>query len=199
MFRSIVLSMGTVLSRLALATMLLASLPAWGAADNSDIIVRVVKDSETIRVEVDCPVKAPRAVAWDVLTDYDHMAKYISNLEQSVIRMRMGNRMHVFQKGKASRGPLSMSFENVREIELVPQTEVRSKIISGDTMPASFVTRVEERNEQVHITHTGQYTPSVWVPPVIGPALIETETRKQYGEIRDEILRRASGAARVVR
>ena len=145
-----------------------------GRADNSDIVVRVVKDGETVRVEVDCPVKAPRAVAWDVLTDYDQMAKFISNLEQSVIRMKMGNRLHVYQKGKASRGPLSMSFENVREIELVPQTEVRSKMISGDTMPASFVTRIEERNGQVHVTHTGQYTPSG-----VGP------TRDRTGADRD--------------
>jgi hypothetical protein len=29
------------------------------------------------------------------------------------------------------------------------------------------------------------------VPPGIGPSLIETETRKQYGEIRAEILKRA--------
>jgi len=31
----------------------------------------------------------------------------------------------------------------------------------------------------------------MWVPPVIGPVLIEDETRKQYGEIRDEIIRRS--------
>ena len=183
------------MSRIAFAVVALAFLPLAAASqDNSDISVQAVKDGETIRVEVDAPVKAPREVAWDVLTDYDNMAKFITNLQQSVTRMKMGNRLHVYQKGKASRGPLSMSFENVREIELVPQTEVRSKMISGDTMPATFTTRIEERGGQLHIKHTGQYTPSIWVPPVIGTALIETETRKQYGEIRDEILRRAAKA-----
>ncbi|MCC6194422.1 MAG: hypothetical protein IT518_08145 [Burkholderiales bacterium] len=181
----------------SLAAACLALLAAAAAAqDNSDIAVRAVKDGQTIRVEVDAPIKAPRAIAWEVLTDYDNMAKFVSNLQQSIIRMKMGNRLQVYQKGRASRGPLSLSFENLREIELAPQTEVKSKIISGDTMPATFSTRIEDRDGQLHIRHTGQYTPSVWVPPVIGTMLIEAEIRKQYGEIRDEILRRATGAPR---
>jgi hypothetical protein len=176
----------------ALSAALVLSLPAAGAAaDDSDIVVKVRKEGETIHVAVDCPVKAPAAVAWEVMTDYDNMAKFISNLTESSVRMHMGNRLQVSQKGKASRGPLSISFENMREIDLVPKSEIRSKLIAGDTMPATFVTRIEERDGMTHVMHTGSYTPSMWVPPGIGPSLIETETRKQYGEIRTEILRRA--------
>ena len=179
---------------LALAAALVAWPPAAAraAGDTSDIVVHARKDGATITVEVDCPVDAPRAVAWDVLTDYDHMAKFVSNLEVSAIRMRMGDRLQVHQKGKASRGPLTFPFESVREIELVPQSEIRSKMISGDTMPASFTTRIEATGNKLHIVHMGTYTPSIWVPPVVGTALIEMETRKQYGEIRDEIVRRAA-------
>ena len=179
---------------LALAAALVAWPPAdaLAAGDTSDIVVHARKDGATITVEVDCPVDAPRAVVWEVLTDYDGMAKFISNLEVSAVRMRMGDRLQVHQKGRASRGPLTFPFESVREIELFPQTEIRSKMISGDTMPASFTTRIEVAGNRLHIVHTGTYTPSIWVPPVVGPALIEMETRKQYGEIRDEIARRAT-------
>jgi hypothetical protein len=79
----------------------------------------------------------------------------------------------------------------MREIQLVPKSEIRSRLIAGDTMPAEFVTRIEERGGATHVVHTGSYTPSMWVPPGIGTALIEAETRKQYGEIRREIVRRA--------
>jgi uncharacterized membrane protein len=175
---------------LALAAAVVLPLPA-AAADDSDIAVKVRKDGDTIHVSVDCPVKAPAAVAWDVMTDYDNMARFISNLTESTVRMHLGNRMQVFQKGQASRGPLSISFQNMREIDLVPKSEIRSKLIAGDTMPAQFVTRIEERGGTTHVMHTGSYTPSMWVPPGIGPALIEAETRKQYGEIRAEIVRRA--------
>jgi hypothetical protein len=188
----------TTARRAFAASLALAALLAWtpdaarAAGDTSDIVVHARKDGATIEVEVDCPVDAPRAVVWDVLTDYDRMAKFISNLEVSAVRMRMGDRLQVHQKGKASRGPLTFPFESVREIEFVPQTEIRSRMISGDTMPASFTTRIETAGNRLHIVHTGTYTPSIWVPPVVGTALIEMETRKQYGEIRDEIARRTA-------
>ena len=175
------------------AFVLAALLPlvVWSAGDTSDIVVRVQKDGATIIVDVDCPVAAEREVAWEVLTDYDGMAKFISNLEQSVVRIRTGSRLMVYQKGKASRGPLTFPFENVRDIELIPEREIRSRMTSGDAMPAEFTTRIESRGTQLHIVHAGKYTPKMWVPPVIGPVLIEDETRKQYGEIRDEIIRRS--------
>ena len=147
---------------------LLALLPfvAWSAGDTSDIVVRVQKDGPVISVEVDSPVAAQRATVWEVLTDYDNMPKFISNLEQSVVRLRSANRLIVYQKGKASRGPLTFPFENVREIELVPEREIRSHMTSGDAMPAEFTTKIEERSGKLYIVHTGKYTPKTWIPPV---------------------------------
>jgi len=171
---------------------LLALLPLRAAAaDNADILVDVTKDGASVRVAVDCPVDAPRPVVWGVLTDYDHMTAFVSNLQESVVRMRMGNRLQVFQRGKVAHGPLSFSFRNTRDVELTPQTEIRSRVIAGDAMPAAFTTRIEERGGMLHVVNMGTYTPSIWVPPVVGPSLIAAETRKQYGEIRDEIARRA--------
>jgi hypothetical protein len=177
------------------AIALLALLPfvAWSAGDTSDIVVRVRKDGPVIDVEVDCPVAAQRWTVWEVLTDYDNMPRFISNLEQSVVRLRSTNRLVVYQKGKASRGPLTFPFENVREIDLIPEREIRSRMTSGDAMPAEFTTRIEDRDGKLHIVHTGKYTPKTWIPPMVGPMLIEDETRKQYGEIRDEIVRRSRG------
>ncbi len=184
--------------RLAAALLAAAAFGAHAAAvaveagATDDIVVNVRKDGPAVAVEVDCPVQAPRAVAWDVLTDYDGMARFVSSLEQSVVRVRFGNRVQVFQKGKAALGPFTLAFANLREVELVPQDEIRSRIVSGDMRPAAFTTRLEQRGPVLHVVHAGTYTPAQWVPPVIGPALIAAQTRKQYGEIRDEILRRAA-------
>jgi len=54
------------------------------------------------------------------------------------------------------------------------------------------VTRIVVTSEGVNIVNSGRYTPNRWVPPLIGPALIEAETQKQFGEIRTEILRRSA-------
>jgi hypothetical protein len=182
----------------ALSALLLAALSAstWGLNPNQDIVVRVEKDGQKIAVDVDCPVDAPSAVVWEVLTDYRHMAQFISNLEYSGVENAAGNVLHVHQKGKASRGPLTLKFDNVREVELVPEREIRSRLIRGDMKESNFVTRIVEVDARIHIVNSGRYTPNVWVPPLIGPALIEAETQKQFGEIRTEILRRTVAAAR---
>lgn len=177
-----------------LVAALLCVLPvsAWSLDANQDILIQIRKEGPAVVVEVVCPVDAPGSIVWEVLTDYDHMAKFLSNLEYSSVEDTAGNMLRVHQKGKASRGPLTLTFDMVREVELAPQSEIRSRLISGDLKASDFVTRIVVTAEGVNIVHSGRYVPKMWVPPYIGPALIEAETRKQFGEIRTEILRRSA-------
>ena len=167
----------------------------WAATADEDIVVHAKKEGAEVVVEVDCPVRAPVLTVWDVLTDYDNMSRFISNLQFSGIQGRVDNVLKVRQYGKATRGLLTITFDNVREVELRPFTEVRSRLISGDLKASEFTTRLVDVDGLVHIINSGRYTPKMWVPPLIGPALIEAETRKQFGEIRTEILRRSERRA----
>jgi len=177
-----------------LVAALLCVLPvsAWSLDANQDILIQIRKEGPAVVVEVVCPVDAPGSIVWEVLTDYDHMAKFLSNLEYSSVEDAAGNVLRVHQKGKASRGPLTLTFDMVREVELVPHSEIRSRLISGDLKSSDFVTRIVVTAEGVNIVHSGRYVPKMWVPPYIGPALIEAETQKQFGEVRTEILRRSA-------
>lgn len=161
-----------------------------------DIAVTVHKDGDAVLVSVDCPVHAPRAIVWSVLTDYDHMAGYVSNLQVSEVRAREGDTLQVYQSGRATRGLITVSFENVREIRLVPGQEIRSRMISGTLKSSEFTTRIVDDGNALHVLNSGRFVPNVWVPPLIGPAVIEAETRKQFEEIRAEILRRSALASR---
>jgi hypothetical protein len=180
----------------ALAFCLSLLLPVHAAAPDEDIVVHVRKDGPVITVEVQCPVDAPPSIVWDVFTDYDHMAEFVSNLEWSRVEQRADNVLRVHQKGHASRGPISISFDTVREIQLMPFSEIRSRLLSGDLAASTFATRIVDGASGLRVEHAGSYIPNMWVPPIIGPALIEAETRKQFGEFRKEILRRAAAAAR---
>ena len=177
-----------------LAAVLLAVLPipAWSAGADQDIVVQVEQHGQNIAVDVDCPVNAPRSVVWEVLTDYDHMAQFISNLEYSAVEGHAGELLRVHQKGRAALGPLTLAFDTVREVELVPYGEIRSRLISGDLKASAFVTRIVEVGAVVHVVNSGRYTPNTWIPPLLGPAVIRAETRKQFAEIRTEIRRRAA-------
>lgn len=184
--------------RFPILVLLAAISVAAHAADpgvNDDIAVHIQKHGPTIVVDVEMQVSATPADAWAVFTDYEHMADFVSNLKVSEVTSRQGNRLEVRQAGEARKGPLTFTFETVRAVELIPVHEIRSTLVRGDFKSYEFTTQIEKRGETVVIANHGEYIPTRWVPPVIGPALIESETRKQYGELRDEILRRKRAAS----
>jgi len=175
---------------LALLCLTAAASAAWAAAPASDIAVDVRKQGSTIFVDVDCPVHAPVPIIWEVLTDDDHMSSFISTLDYSGVEGHRDHILIVRQKGTAKVGLLSVAFENVREVEIVPAVEIRSHHISGDLESSTFTTKVVDIDGTPHIRNIGRYVPKAWVPPLVGPALIAGETRKQFEDIRSEILRR---------
>ena len=179
----------------AVLCLVAVAVSAASAVPDEDIVVHVRKDGAEIVVEVDCPVRAPLRMVWDVLTDYDNMSRFLSHVQYSSVHSRIDNVLTVRQKGKTSGGPFSFAFDNLREVELRPYTEIRSRLISGDLKAFAFTTRMVTAGEIVHIINSGRYTPNIWVPPVVGPALIEAETRRQFREVRAEVLRRGEQAA----
>src|ERR1700676_3431572 len=160
------------------------------AQDASDIVVHVKKNGATIIVDVEMMVQAPALATWDVLTDYDHMAQFVANVQSSKITDRKGNTLVVAQKSGTSFGLLKFSFDNVREVELVPHSEIRSNLISGDMKASAFTTRIASDGGGAGVFNHGEFVPTMWVPPVIGTAFLEAETRRQFHELRNEMMRR---------
>jgi hypothetical protein len=170
----------------------LAQAPAIDARDGSDIVVHVKENGATIIVDVEMVVRASPLAAWDVLTDYDHMAQFVNNVQASKITDRKGNTLVVAQKSGTSFGLLKFEFDNVREVELIPHSEIRSKLISGDMKASAFTTRIlSDGGGGARVLNHGEFIPTMWVPPVIGTAFLEVETRRQFHELRTEIMRRA--------
>jgi hypothetical protein len=165
--------------------------PRTDAQDGSDIHVQVKKNGATIIVDVEMMVQASQLATWDVLTDYDHMAQFVANVQSSKITDRKGNTLVVAQKSGTAFGLLKFSFDNVREVELVPHSEIRSNLISGDMKASAFTTRIMSDGRGVtRVLNHGEFVPTMWVPPVIGTAFLEAETRRQFHELRNEVMRR---------
>ena len=159
--------------------------------DDSDIVVRAEKDGENIIIDVEMPVQASLSAVWDVLTDYDHMAQFVANVHSSRITDRNGNTLLVAQKSSTEFGLLKFSFENVRKVELIPHKEIRSRLVSGDMKDSAFTTRlISDPGGVTHVFNHGVFRPTMWVPPIVGTAFLESETRRQFLELRNEIMRR---------
>jgi carbon monoxide dehydrogenase subunit G len=184
-----------VIASLAMATAMstaMSTVASDGA--ESPIDVHVSRADKTVSVRVSFLVDVTPDQAWSVLTDYENMPRFLPNLHWSSVLNRRGNTLEVAQKGQVSHGLLKIDFDNVREVVLTPKHEIRSRMIHGDMKSSVFVTRIAAEGEHTRVTYEGEFIPNMWVPPVVGPSMVESETRKQWQQIRAEMQRRAHGA-----
>lgn len=186
--------MRALTSKLLVASLLVlaCSFPAHSesSSEKQDIEVTAKKVSDMVVIDVSMLVAATPREAWEVLTDYDHMPQFLPNLQSSKILSKSPTRLEVAQKGGASHGPITISFDVVRDVQLKPYSEIKSHVISGDLKKVDGTTRLVAEGEGTRITFHSESIPNVWVPPGIGPTLIANETRDQFGDMRAEILKR---------
>jgi len=177
-----------------LSAMLLTPAAAWseeGENRADDIEVTVRKLGATVVVDVGMPVKASLRSAWEVLTDYNHMADFFPNLDSSKIVEQQGNRLRIEQTGKVAYGPLSFPFESVRAIVLTPYSKVISRAVGGTIKQGEAITQLVSEGNTTRILYHSESVPNTWVPPGLGPNIIAGRTREQFASLREEILRRA--------
>lgn len=163
---------------------------AQSSEAGKDIDVSAKKAGDLVVIDVSFMVQATPREAWDVLVDYDHMPQFLPNLQSSKIISRTPTQLKVAQKGGVSHGPISLTFDVVRDVELKPFSEIISHVVSGNLKKVDGTTRLSASGEGTRITFHSESIPNVWVPPGIGPALIESETRDQFNDMRNEILKR---------
>lgn len=167
-------------------------------ADNQpelDIEVNVQTAGETVIVDVSLTIPAMRQQVWAVLTDFDHMSAFVSNLKESKVVSSSGDTLRIFQHGTAQFGPIRFPFKSTRELRLTPFEQIESHLISGNMRRMDGITKLTDENGQTRVTYHAESVPGLWLPPVVGKSFIEHETREQFQEIREEVLRRKQQAA----
>jgi len=172
-------------------------MPACAASeDDRDIVVAVQVDGDAVRVDADFTVRATPREVWATMTDFAHLADFISNLRSSQVLSHSGDVYTVAQKGIASAGLLSFEFDSVREVRLKPYEQIDSRMLSGNMKKFEGLTRLTAEGDVTRIVYHSDAVSAVWIPPLIGRAFIVGETREQFAEMRREILRRKLAAAR---
>ena len=174
--------------------------PAYAdSPHDKGIEVKVYLDGEDVLVDVNFTVPASIRQVWDVLTDFDHMASFISNLQSSKITGRSGTVVQVSQKGVAKHVMMIFPFESVREMRLFPYEKMLSHMVSGTMRKMEGETRLIDKGDQTHVVYHVDVVPGAWIPPVLGKVFIEHEIREQFQEIRDEILKRKQAETKQAR
>jgi len=157
-----------------------------------DVNVRVERNGEAVIVDVDAHMPGTLRETWAVFTDYENMASFISSLTASKVVAKKDHTLEVMQAGSTKVGFMTFGFEAVRAVDLLPMHEIRSSLVSGDFKAYTSTTSLSPTGNGTRVRHHGEYVPKSWLPPLVGPAIIERETKKQYGEFAAEIERRKS-------
>ena len=174
----------------ALLVAILSVAPASSVAQ--DIDVRVERNGDTVVVDVDAQMPGTLRETWAVFTGYENMASFISSLTASKVVARKDQTLEVMQAGSTKVGFMTFGFEAVRAVELLPMHEIRSSLVSGDFKAYTSTTSLSTAGSGTRVRHHGEYVPKSWLPPLVGPAVIERETKKQYQEFAAEIARRSA-------
>ena len=175
----------------AAIVLLAASLQAYSApAPGPEIAVRVARVGDTFTVEVDWSVAASADIVWDVLTDFDRMALILSSVDASRIINRDGNRFEVEQKSHGDVGLLRISRDSLRQVELFPKREIRSRLLKGDLKSSDFTTRIAEDAGGSKVSVRGTFIATALGGAVITVEAVEQQAQRSAQELREEILRR---------
>lgn len=173
--------------------MALLCMPAPSRADerhDADIEVSVLVEDGNVSVDVHLPVAASRELVWAVLTDFAHMASFVSNVRASKVMSSQGNTLVIQQSGTAQYGPLSFDFDSIREVRLTPWDSIESRQISGNMRKMLGLTRLSEKDGMTLVDYHADSIPGNWIPPLLGKTFIAHEVREQFQQLRDEMLRR---------
>ena len=165
------------------------------ARHKKNIEVKVHIAGENVIVDVIFAVPATRQEVWVVLTDFENMADFVSNLKESKVVGVSGDTLKVFQRGSATYGPITFPFESTREIRLTPFEKIQSHMISGNMRKMEGTTHLVEEGGQTRIIYHTDSIQEHWIPPIVGTTFIEHEIREQFHEMRNEIIKRKKASA----
>jgi hypothetical protein len=170
----------------------LGSAPA-AAADFYSL--QVSHDGDVYRVVADVHLAAPPAEVYQVLTDYEHLTRISRSVVKSTVVQRLDGGALVYTDTRIC----ALVFcRHVRDLQRL--TESSPQDISGVVVPqegdnvksGTAVLHVEAEADGTRMHWELSIEPNFWVPPLIGPLLLE-------GSLRAEGIRSADGVEKLAR
>ncbi len=157
---------------------------------HKEIDVKIQNDGKQIIVDASFTVPVMPHHAWAVLTDFDNIPNFITGIQSSKVTHRTGNHLQVSQTGATKFGFFTFSFESVRKINLSPFSKIQERMISGNMRAMEETTQLLPEGNQTRIVYHANIIPNLWILRFAGQIFIENEARKQFQDIRNEMIRR---------
>lgn len=174
-----------------LAAMLVLASNPGRAADSPIRSIDVTYDGETyvLNAVMFAPVAQP--VAWDVLTDFDHMARWVPNVIESKVLKRDDASITIEQRGVAKYGALSFPYVTERRLDLKPQATIVSTQTKGSLRRVASTMMLEPEGKGTRLTYHLELVPSLLAGALLSKEFVQHEFSEQFTAIIGEMVRRA--------
>ena len=137
-------------------------------------------------------------MAWEVLTDYEHIAAFVPNMTSSQIISAPGEPLRVEQKGSASFLLFSFPIEVVYEFDARTSRGLHFHSVSGNLRDMVGDYRLTAISNGTRIFYEARFKPDFWVPPLVSVAIMRNEIKRQFDGLVLEIERRYTAQQKVL-
>jgi carbon monoxide dehydrogenase subunit G len=177
------------------ATLALAATSVQG----QEMSIRTGRDGEFVTVSASALMKVDPHVAWAVLSDYDHLARFIPDMKSSRVVSRQGNTVRVEQKGDVGfffyKEPVSMLLEVHEE----PPTRMTARGIEGNIKGLETRYELHSSDAGTRLVYIGRFVPDFTIPPLIGMPIVSRLIERRFRALVNEIQRRDALAREAIK
>jgi len=167
-----------------------AGLPLAAAAQ--EIHIETSRDGDLLNVRAWAELNASASTAWEVLSDYDHLAEFIPDMTSSRLVSRHGNKVVVEQKGRVGFFLYRQPVDVVLEVLEQPPLRMDARGVSGNVRDLETRYELKVTDAGVRLDYTGRFTPDFYLPPVIGIPIMRRVIERRFRAMADEIQRRSA-------
>ena len=170
----------------------LFALQAAAACAADDLAVDVERKGGSFSIRAGATVAAPASLVWEVLTDYDNLARFIPGLSRSTVELRAANRVQLHQKGEARFLFFAYPIDVRLEVVESPRDSITSRAVGGNLRRMNGRYELQRAAGGVRLRYTGELEPDFALPPVIGTLAVRSMVEEEFGAMVAEIERRAA-------
>mgnify|MGYP003586218831 CR=1 FL=1 len=179
----------------ALAVLALALCVSAAAPQRVDVAGDAKGEGITVKASAD--VQADPRTVLSVITDYDHLARFVPYMRSSRVVQRDGPRVIVEQAGELDflffRQPVVVTLSVVES----SPGRVMARAIGGNIKEMEGLYVVERLpSGYTRLSYSGRVVPDFAVPPVIGKIALRSVMERQFDAMVSEILTRENDKVR---
>ncbi len=174
--------------QLLLTTLLLLVSRTSTAALVSDVVVTRQGESYVVQVRMEVVGQPP--LAWQVLTDYDNLQKFVPGMLSSRVVSRKGDEVLLEQTGEVGLAFVKITSKTVSQLLENPKHEIRFDLVSGNLKRLRGSWTLVPNDHATIISYRAELIPDFPLPPLIGSATLGQNVKTMVDGLAKEIERR---------